>query len=49
MKYQVIETVELAPGAEANVEVLCNVRDGTGLWNVNVSKEEVVIVFVGQD
>ena len=37
-----METVELAPGAEANIEVVCNVKDGTGLWNVNVSKDEIV-------
>jgi len=37
-----METVELAPGAEANIEVECNVKDEMGLWNVNVSKDEIV-------
>ena len=26
VKFQIMETVELAPGAESNVEVVCNVK-----------------------
>ena len=37
-----MEAVELAPGAEASIEVMCSGRDGIGLWNVDVSRDEVV-------
>ena len=34
--------MELAPGAEVNIEVVCNVKNEIGLWTVNVSKDEIV-------
>mgnify|MGYP004178610025 CR=1 FL=1 len=42
MKFQVMEAVELAPGAEANIEVVCNVRNEMGLWTMSISKDEIV-------
>ena len=40
MKFQVMETVELAPGAEANIEVVCKERDGP--MDHEHSKNEIV-------
>ena len=37
-----METVELAPGAEANIEVVCDVKNEIGLWTMNISKNEIV-------
>ena len=42
VKFQVMETVELAPGAEANIEVVCDVKNEIGLWTMNISKNEIV-------
>ena len=34
--------MELAPGAEANIEVVCDVKNEIGLWTMNISKNEIV-------